>query len=155
LTIADRPRPGIGSAKMAASKWPLAARGQHYLVKLIHQFDVRQLERFVPKFFRAAVEAHHRNRTLTLCWNPIRFEPFWAKSDRRSALVSGLRLPTVGTSLESWRRRWLAQNRRDFALPSGLGKIIGKPLLYSLANSWAKLYRVDTLRDHADTDKEF
>jgi gamma-glutamylputrescine oxidase len=28
--------------------------------------------------------------------------------------------------------------QREFALPSGLGGIIGKPLLFSLSNTWAK-----------------
>ena len=37
-------------------------------------------------------------------------------------------------------------NKRSFALPSGLGKVIGKPMLFSMANSWAKFYQVDTLR---------
>jgi gamma-glutamylputrescine oxidase len=46
-------------------------------------------------------------------------------------------------------------NQRHFALPSSLGRIIGKPLLFSLANSWAKFYQVDTLRPHAEAQKEF
>jgi gamma-glutamylputrescine oxidase len=46
-------------------------------------------------------------------------------------------------------------NQRPFALPSGLGKVIGKPLLFSLANTWAKFYQVDTLRTHAEAQKEF
>jgi gamma-glutamylputrescine oxidase len=46
-------------------------------------------------------------------------------------------------------------NQRHFALPSSLGKVIGKPLLFSLANSWAKFYQVDTLRPHAQAQKEF
>lgn len=46
-------------------------------------------------------------------------------------------------------------NRRLFALPSSLGRIIGKPMLFSLANSWAKFYQVDTLRSHEETEKEF
>ena len=37
-------------------------------------------------------------------------------------------------------------NRRHFFLPSGLGRIIGKPLLFSLSNGWAKYYQVDTHR---------
>jgi gamma-glutamylputrescine oxidase len=46
-------------------------------------------------------------------------------------------------------------NQRHFALPSGLGKVIGKPLLFSLANSWAKFYQVDKLREHSEAQKEF
>jgi gamma-glutamylputrescine oxidase len=46
-------------------------------------------------------------------------------------------------------------NKRRFALPSGLGKVIGKPLLFSLNNSWAKFYQVDKLRSHEDVEKEF
>jgi gamma-glutamylputrescine oxidase len=46
-------------------------------------------------------------------------------------------------------------NLRHFALPSGLGAVIGKPLLFSLANSWAKFYQVDTLRSREGGDKEF
>ena len=46
-------------------------------------------------------------------------------------------------------------NRRHFGLPSGLGKVIGKPLLYSLSNTWAKFYQVDTLRSLDQTEKEF
>jgi gamma-glutamylputrescine oxidase len=46
-------------------------------------------------------------------------------------------------------------NDRAFALPSSLGKIVGKPILFSLANSWAKFYQVDTLRSQVETEKEF
>jgi gamma-glutamylputrescine oxidase len=46
-------------------------------------------------------------------------------------------------------------NQRRFTLPSGLAKVIGKPLLFSLANSWAKFYQVDTLRTHTSEEKEF
>ena len=46
-------------------------------------------------------------------------------------------------------------NKRHFALPSSLGNIISTPLLFSLANTWAKFYQVDTLREHSETDKEF
>ena len=38
-------------------------------------------------------------------------------------------------------------NERKFFLPSSLGKVIGKPLLFSLTNSWAKFFQVDKLRD--------
>ena len=33
--------------------------------------------------------------------------------------------------------------------------MIGKPMLFSLTNSWAKFYQVDTLRTHAETEKNF
>ena len=46
-------------------------------------------------------------------------------------------------------------NRRSFALPSSLGKVIGKPILFSLSNAWAKFRQVDTLRTQAETEKEF
>ena len=46
-------------------------------------------------------------------------------------------------------------NKRSFALPSGLGKVIGKPMLFSLANSWAKFYQVDKLRALNEAEKEF
>jgi gamma-glutamylputrescine oxidase len=46
-------------------------------------------------------------------------------------------------------------NRRSFALPSSLGKVIGKPILFSLSNAWAKFRQVDTLRSQGETDKEF
>jgi gamma-glutamylputrescine oxidase len=40
-------------------------------------------------------------------------------------------------------------NERNFWLPSSLGKVIGKPLLFSLSNSWAKFRQVDQLRARA------
>ena len=46
-------------------------------------------------------------------------------------------------------------NRRHFALPSGLGSIIGKPALFSLTNSWAKFYQVDTSRKPPAMEGEF
>lgn len=47
-------------------------------------------------------------------------------------------------------------NDRHFPLPIGLGKVISKPVLFSLSNAWAKFRQVDTLRSHADTaEKEF
>lgn len=45
-------------------------------------------------------------------------------------------------------------SQRHFSLPSSLGNVIGKPMLFSLANSWAKFYQVDTLRAH-EGEKEF
>jgi gamma-glutamylputrescine oxidase len=46
-------------------------------------------------------------------------------------------------------------SERYFWLPSSLGKVIGKPLLFSLSNSWAKFRQVDQLRDGAGAQKEF
>jgi gamma-glutamylputrescine oxidase len=46
-------------------------------------------------------------------------------------------------------------NRRNFAFPSGLVKIIGKPLMFSLSNSWAKFYRVDRHRKYDEMKGEF
>jgi gamma-glutamylputrescine oxidase len=45
-------------------------------------------------------------------------------------------------------------NERYFWLPSSLGKVIGKPLLFSLSNSWAKFKQVDELRERG-AEKEF
>ncbi len=45
-------------------------------------------------------------------------------------------------------------NERDFWLPSSWGKVIGKPLLFSLSNSWAKFRQVDKLRARG-AEKEF
>ena len=47
-------------------------------------------------------------------------------------------------------------NERYFWLPSSLGNVIGKPMLFSLSNSWAKFKQVDKLREGAaDGQKEF
>ncbi len=46
-------------------------------------------------------------------------------------------------------------NNRHFSLPIGLGKVIGKPILFSLANAWAKFRQVDTLRNQEAGEKEF
>jgi gamma-glutamylputrescine oxidase len=46
-------------------------------------------------------------------------------------------------------------NDRRFTLPSGLARVIGKPLLFSLANSWAKFFQVDSLRERETHEKEF
>jgi len=62
----------------------------------------------------------------------------------------------LGEADEDYRKYFnYFSNRRHFTLPSGLGKVIGKPALFSLANSWAKFYQVDTLRSHEETEKEF
>jgi gamma-glutamylputrescine oxidase len=44
---------------------------------------------------------------------------------------------------------------RYFQLPAGLGRLLGKPMLFSLSNSWAKFYQVDKLRSHGGAEKEF
>ena len=46
-------------------------------------------------------------------------------------------------------------NERYFSLPSGLGEVIGKPMLFSLTNSWAKFYQVDKIRSADAGRKEF
>ena len=46
-------------------------------------------------------------------------------------------------------------NDRYFKLPTALGRVLGKPLLFSLSNSWAKFYQVDKLRTHEGAEKEF
>src|SRR5215203_2808610 len=46
-------------------------------------------------------------------------------------------------------------NRRHFVLPAGLVKIIGKPLMFSLSNGWAKFYQVDHHRKHDEMKGEF
>jgi gamma-glutamylputrescine oxidase len=46
-------------------------------------------------------------------------------------------------------------NERYFWLPSSLGKIVGKPILFSLSNSWAKFKQVDQLREMQAGQKEF
>ena len=46
-------------------------------------------------------------------------------------------------------------NRRHFFLPSSLGRIIGKPLLFSLSNGWAKYYQVDTIAGRPAMADEF
>ena len=46
-------------------------------------------------------------------------------------------------------------NEREFFLPSSLGKFIGKPLLFSMTNSWAKFFQVDKLREAGQLEKEF
>lgn len=46
-------------------------------------------------------------------------------------------------------------NRRHFAVPAGLSKIIGKPLTFSLSNSWAKFRQIDQHRQHDPQKGEF
>jgi len=62
----------------------------------------------------------------------------------------------LGEADEDYRKYFnYFSNRRYFALPTGLGKVIGKPMLYSLSNTWAKFYQVDTLRRFEETEREF
>jgi hypothetical protein len=46
-------------------------------------------------------------------------------------------------------------NRRHFTLPAALGRLIGKPMLFSLTNAWAKFYQVDSHRKTAELKGEF
>ena len=46
-------------------------------------------------------------------------------------------------------------NKRHFSFPAGLVNIIGKPLLFSLSNGWAKFYQVDRHRKHLNVEGEF
>jgi len=62
----------------------------------------------------------------------------------------------LGEADEDYRKYFnYFSNQRAFGLPSSLGKLVGKPLLFSMANSWAKFYQVDTLRAPAEAQKEF
>jgi gamma-glutamylputrescine oxidase len=46
-------------------------------------------------------------------------------------------------------------NRRHFVLPSALGQIVGKPILFSLSNGWAKFYQKDSHRKPEESKGEF
>lgn len=46
-------------------------------------------------------------------------------------------------------------NRRHFILPSGLGNVIGKPMLFAISNGWAKYYQVDSARKPEEMEGEF
>jgi len=62
----------------------------------------------------------------------------------------------LGTAEDEYRKYYrYFTNRRHFFLPSGLGKLIGKPLLFSLSNSWAKYYQVDMHRQLEEMKGEF
>jgi hypothetical protein len=62
----------------------------------------------------------------------------------------------LGEADEDYKRYYnYFSNHRRFALPGSLGRIIGKPLLFSMANSWAKFYQVDKLRAHDGGEMEF
>jgi gamma-glutamylputrescine oxidase len=61
-----------------------------------------------------------------------------------------------GEADEDYRKYYnYFSNRGHFMLPSSLGQIIGKPLLFSMANTWAKFYQVDNLRTHEGGEMEF
>ncbi len=62
----------------------------------------------------------------------------------------------LGNAADEYRKYYpYFTNRRHFFLPSGLGRIIGKPLLFSLNNGWAKYYQVDTHRRPVEMIDEF
>lgn len=62
----------------------------------------------------------------------------------------------LGTADDDYKKYYpYFSNRRHFMLPSGLGKIVGKPMLFSLSNGWAKFYQVDTKRKPAEMKDEF
>jgi gamma-glutamylputrescine oxidase len=62
----------------------------------------------------------------------------------------------LGVADEDYRKYYpYFSNRRHFALPSGLARIIGKPMLFSLNNGWAKFRQVDTHRRPAELKDEF
>jgi gamma-glutamylputrescine oxidase len=62
----------------------------------------------------------------------------------------------LGTADEDYKKYYpYFSNRRHFSLPSGLAGIIGKPALFSLTNSWAKFYQVDSKRKPVAMESEF
>lgn len=62
----------------------------------------------------------------------------------------------LGDAAEDYQKYYpYFSNRRHFSLSSGLGKIIGKPALFSLTNSWAKFHQVDTSRRPVAMEDEF
>jgi gamma-glutamylputrescine oxidase len=53
----------------------------------------------------------------------------------------------LGTATEDEHRYYeYFSDRRHFFLPSGLGNIIGKPMLFAMNNGWAKYYQIDKNR---------
>jgi hypothetical protein len=62
-------------------------------------------------------------------------------------------LGTAGVDYKKYYRYF--SNRRHFSLPFGLAKIIGKPLVFSLTNAWAKFYQVDSHRKTEEMKGEF
>src|SRR6476646_5128244 len=78
----------------------------------------------------------------------------WVCRGRRSP--EALRRATCSARPTKTTRNITAtSNRRHFVLPSGLVKIIGKPLMFSLSNGWAKFYQVDHHRKHEEKKGEF
>lgn len=62
----------------------------------------------------------------------------------------------LGVADEDYKKYYpYFSNRRLFAFPAGLAKIIGKPMLFSLSNGWAKFYQVDTKRKPVEMKDEF
>ncbi len=62
----------------------------------------------------------------------------------------------LGTAGEDYKKYYrYFSNRRHFSLPSGLAKIIGKSLVFSLTNAWAKFYQVDSHRKTEEMRGEF
>jgi gamma-glutamylputrescine oxidase len=62
----------------------------------------------------------------------------------------------LGTAGEDYKKYYrYFSNRRHFTLPFGLAKIIGKPLVFSLTNAWAKFYQVDSHRKTEEMRGEF
>jgi gamma-glutamylputrescine oxidase len=62
----------------------------------------------------------------------------------------------LGSAGEDYQKYYqYFSNRRHFVLPSGLGKVIGKPLLFSISNGWAKFFQVDRHRKPEEMKNEF
>ena len=62
----------------------------------------------------------------------------------------------LGDADEDYRKFFnYFSSQRHFPLPSGLASVIGKPILFSLSNAWAKFFQVDELRPVDNTQKEF
>jgi gamma-glutamylputrescine oxidase len=62
----------------------------------------------------------------------------------------------LGSADEDYKKYYhYFSNRRHFTLPAGLARLIGKPMLFSLTNGWAKFYQVDSHRKTAAMEGEF
>ena len=62
----------------------------------------------------------------------------------------------LGSADEDYKKYYhYFSNRRHFTLPAGLAKVIGKPMLFSLTNGWAKFYQVDSHRKTVAMKDEF
>lgn len=62
----------------------------------------------------------------------------------------------LGTAEEDYAKYYpYFTNRRHFAFPMALSELIGKPLLFSLSNGWAKFFQVDTKRTLPAARDEF